>query len=185
MMRQVVYSISWSGLLAVSFLPLTYAQQLDYRTLQRERSPRIIDHNVKPMAGVAADNQTVHQRNPATQHDPSSRAEKSETARGTSWLKPNRPSLLLERDVERESVFEQFGKNTRELFQQGRETFHEWSSRSSAAWRSAREEIWQNTTKTWDSISESLWGGNAWWDESKVQPPRRGQPRWYPDDSRR
>lgn len=185
MMRQVVYSISWASLLAVNFLPLIHAQQLDYRTLQRERSLRINDHNVMPTAGVYTDDQPMQPRNLATQHDPASRVDKSEAARGTSWLKPNRPSLLLERDVERQSVFEQFGKNTRELFQQGRDTFHEWSSRSSAAWRSAREEIWQNTTKTWDSISESLRGGNAWWDESKVQPPRRGQPKWFPDDSRR
>ena len=92
-----------------------------------------------------------------------------------------RPAWMKERDPNEPTMMEKMNQNTRNFFQNGKESVNGWKSRTGSTVRNANSSVRETTSQTWDSITKGApdWMKGKKDQAEKLQPPPRSANKWF------
>jgi hypothetical protein len=92
-----------------------------------------------------------------------------------------KPAWMKERDPSEPTMIEKMNQNTKNFFQNSKQSVSGWKSKTGSTVRSANSSVRESTSQTWDSITK---GAPGWMKGKKdqaeqLQPPPRSANKWF------
>ncbi|MEQ1905269.1 MAG: hypothetical protein ABL888_13860 [Pirellulaceae bacterium] len=92
-----------------------------------------------------------------------------------------KPAWMKERDPNEPTVLEKMNQNTKNFFQNGKQSMSGWKSKTGSTVRGANSSVRESSSQTWDSITKGVpgWMKGKKDEAEQLQPPPRSANKWF------